>query len=74
MALSEKNFFVMLLGLILLMWVDYRKKSGMDFKGALARQNIWFRWLVYYGIVFAILILGMYGPEYDSSAFIYFQF
>lgn len=74
MALSEKNFFVMLLSLILLMWVDYRKKSGMDFKGALARQNIWFRWLVYYGMIFSILIFGMYGPEYDSATFIYFQF
>lgn len=74
MALSEKNFFVMLLSLTLLIWVDYRKKAGMDFKGVLAGQNIWFRWLVYYGLIFTILILGIYGPEYDASAFIYFQF
>lgn len=33
MALSEKSFFVMLLGLILLMWVDYRKKERNGFQG-----------------------------------------
>ncbi len=74
MALSEKNFYVMLLGIILCMLVDYWKKRGVDFKGMLARQNLWFRWLVYYGLIFTILILGIYGPEYDASAFIYFQF
>ena len=40
----------------------------------LARQNIWFRWLVYYGLIFAVLIFGIYGPGYDASTFIYFQF
>ncbi len=74
MVLSEKNFFVMLLSLVLLMWVDNRKRRGVDFKGILARQNIWFRWLVYYGLIFSILIFGIYGPGYDASAFIYFQF
>ena len=73
-VLSEKNFFVLLCSLVLLMAVDYMKKKKVDFKGALARQNIWFRWLVYYGLIFAVLILGIYGPEYDASTFIYFQF
>lgn len=74
MALSEKDFYVMLLSLALLMLVDYWKKQKVDIKGILARQNIWFRCLVYYGLIFAVLILGIYGPGYDASAFIYFQF
>ena len=74
MALSEKDFFVMLLGLAALMLVDYGKKRGVDFKAALARQNVWFRWMVYYMIVFSVLVFGVYGPTYDASAFIYFQF
>ncbi len=73
-ALSEKNFFVMLAGLALILLVDYMKKRGVDFKRRLAGQNIWFRWLVYYGLIFSILIFGIYGPEHDASAFIYFQF
>jgi len=74
MALSEKDFFVMLVSLAVLMLVDYHKKQNTDFKGILARQNIWFRWLVYYGLIFVILIFGIYGPEYNASTFIYFQF
>lgn len=74
MSLSEKDFFLLLLSLVLLMLVDGGKRRKVDFQGMLARQNIWFRWLVYYGMIFAILILGVYGPKYDSSAFIYFQF
>ncbi len=74
MALPEKDFYVMLASLALLMLVDYCKKQNVDIKGILARQNIWFRWLVYYGLIFTILIFGIYGPEYDASAFIYFQF
>lgn len=74
MVLSEKNFVVMLLCSMLLMWVDSRKRRGAVFKEILARQNIWFRWMVYYGLIFAILIFGIYGSEYDASAFIYFQF
>lgn len=74
LGLSEKNFFVMLIGLVILMLVDYRKKKNVNIKAALARQNLWFRWLVYLGLVFVILIFGIYGPEYDASTFLYFQF
>ena len=74
MALSEKDFFVMLLGVAVLMLVDYGKKRGVDFKAALARQNVWFRWMVYYVVIFTVLIFGVYGPAYDASTFIYFQF
>lgn len=74
MPLSEKDFFVMLVSLTILALVDYWKKQKVDIKGILARQNIWFRYLVYYGLIFSVLIFGIYGPEYDVSAFIYFQF
>ena len=73
-ALPEKDFIVMLAGLLVLMIVDNWKRKKVDIKGTLDRQNIWFRWIVYYGLIFAVVIFGVYGPEYDSSAFIYFQF
>lgn len=72
--LSEKDFYVMLAGLVVLMLVDYWKRQNVDLKGVLAKQNLWFRCLVYYGLIFTILILGVYGSGYDASAFIYFQF
>lgn len=72
-ALEEKDFYVMLLGLFILMRVDYFRNKK-DLKAALADQNVVFRWMVYYMIIFIILVFGIYGPVYDASTFIYFQF
>ncbi len=73
MALDEKDFYVMLIGLVVLMLVDYFRKR-IDLKALLSGQNMVFRWMVYYLMIFIVLIFGIYGPAYDSSAFIYFQF
>ena len=40
----------------------------------ITNQGIWFRWLIYFAAIFGILIFGVYGPGYDASQFIYFQF
>ena len=73
-ALTEKEFLVLLMSLILLMLVDGWKRKKKDIREMLDRQNIWFRWLVYYGLIFSIVLLGVYGPEYNASTFLYFQF
>lgn len=72
-AMDEKDFFVMLIGIAVLMIVDYFRVK-LDLKQLLAKQNFLFRVLVYYGMILVILIYGIYGPEYNASAFIYFQF
>ncbi len=72
-AMPEKDFYVMLLGIAVLMIVDYLRPR-VDLKAALARQNVVFRYIVYYIIIFSILVFGIYGPEFDASTFIYFQF
>ena len=40
----------------------------------ITKQGVWLRWLIYYAAIFGILIFGVYGPGYDASQFIYFQF
>ena len=37
-------------------------------------QGMGFRWLVYLGLLFMILVYGAYGLEYTQTEFIYFQF
>lgn len=37
-------------------------------------QGLWFRWLVYIGLLFMILVYGAYGADYAQTEFIYFQF
>lgn len=72
-GMDAKDFFVMLVGLAVLCLVDYFRPR-VDLKAALDRQNLVFRYFVYYLMLFTVLIFGIYGPEYDASAFIYFQF
>lgn len=72
-GMRKKEFAVMLLGLAGLMLVDY-VRPRVDLKAALRKKHIVVRYCVYYAMIFTILIFGVYGPVYDPSAFIYFQF
>ena len=38
------------------------------------RQNLVFRAIVLYAIIFAVFLLGIYGTGYDTSNFMYQQF
>ena len=64
--------FFSLLALLLVDLVRYKKNCTIDI--FLKEQNIWFRWGIVYLLLFTIIIYGVYGPEYDASSFIYFQF
>ena len=57
-------------GLLVLLIVSAlsEKKSVRE---RLAEQNLVFRWLVLLALLFAVLIFGMYGPEFVSQDFIY---
>ncbi|MBR4723418.1 MAG: MBOAT family protein [Clostridia bacterium] len=38
------------------------------------KKNFPLRWTVYLLLIFAVLIFGVYGPGFEASQFIYFQF
>jgi D-alanyl-lipoteichoic acid acyltransferase DltB (MBOAT superfamily) len=54
-------------------WFQYRN-PGVTVRSVLARRNLAFKYAFYIVALFSVLIFGMYGPEYDAAAFIYFQF
>ncbi len=72
-AMDKKDLFVLLIALIVLAVVDYWKDK-VDLREIILKKNIVVRWFVYYGIIFTLLIFGVYGPQYEASMFIYFQF
>ncbi len=74
LGLDAADMFILLLSLVVLLIVSILKYKGVAIRDTLAKQGIWFRYLVYLAGIFAILIFGIYGPEYDASQFIYFQF
>jgi len=47
---------------------------GFSLRKKLYEQELWFRWTVYLIALFSIILLGIYGEQYNASAFVYFQF
>lgn len=72
LTVHTRNVLVISLGILLL--ADICKYRGVKLIEWLCRQGLWLRWLVYFAGIFGILIFGVYGPGYDASQFIYFQF
>lgn len=70
----DESGFVLAIVLILVVWAVSLLQEKMCLRDAVARQNIFVRWALYYGLLFAVIIFGMYGPGYDASGFLYGQF
>lgn len=69
------DYHVIVTAVLILLAVDlwrYFKKE--DFGNFLARQTIWFRWIVLIALGASCIVYGMYGIHFDSAQFIYFQF
>ena len=72
--MTSAQMVVLTLSILLLFAVDTLKDRGKDVARLVLSQGIWFRWAVYLGLLFAILIFGVYGNVYEQTQFIYFQF
>ena len=74
LGLDGPDFFVALFSLGILLLVSWLQERGEGVRKKLARQNLVFRWIILLGLIFGIIIFGMYGPEYNAKDFIYGQF
>lgn len=70
-GLDYKNYYLMLLGIFGLIVVDVLHERGIKFRQLLMKQDIVFRYFIYMSAIFLIIIMGIYGPDYEASAFIY---
>lgn len=73
-GLSQKNFGVLWISLLILFFADYLKYRGYIVRDIIMKQDIWFRWIIYIIAIMGILIYGIWGGDYDAANFIYFQF
>ena len=74
LGLNTANWIALAVCLLMLLYVDYVHEKGVSLRVVFARQALVFRWLIYIAAVLAILIFGIYGPEYNAASFIYQQF
>lgn len=73
-GLDMKDLHVMTLCLVLLLSVDILKYKKVEVSKKIEQQSAWFRWMIYIGAILLILVLGIWGSDFDDSRFIYFQF
>lgn len=59
---------------ICILWMVDAMQERIPLRETLARKRIWFRWIIIYAALFAVIIFGVYGPGYDAKSFIYEQF
>ena len=73
-GLDRSNFGLMLISIAILLFADFCKYKNIRLREVIAKQDYWFRWIFIGFAVCAILIFGIWGPEYNQANFIYFQF
>lgn len=74
LGLGTKEFQFMIISIIILFIADFIKWKGYSVREWVYKQELWFRWAFYIISILVVLILGIWGPGYNESAFIYFQF
>ena len=68
------DFAIAIILIFILIILELFQENKGSLRLYLQQQKIWIRWIVYYGLIFAILLLGIYGTGQASSSFIYQQF
>lgn len=71
LGLDVPNFWVMIIGLLILLLISAIQEKCGSVREQIAKQNLVFRWTLWCGLIFGILIFGMYGPGYAAADFIY---
>ena len=73
-GLTKIDFLVIMGGVVLLFVYGILEEKGYNVIDKINNSNLALRYLIYFIIVFAIIIFGIYGPGYNASDFIYAQF
>lgn len=68
------NIYPLLVGVAILFIFDVLKYNKINLSEKVLKIILPIRWIIYLAFIFAIIIFGVYGPEFSESAFIYFQF
>lgn len=74
MGLESADWVILLIALVILYVVDFMHEKNISVFESIRKQELWFRGVLYLGLVWTIILFGVYGVGYDASQFIYFQF
>lgn len=74
LGLVREEWDICIWGMVIVLIVSSMKEKGKSILEGFGHQNIIFRYACYAAMFLALLIFGIYGPEYNASAFIYMGF
>ena len=63
-----------ILPLIITIIIAVKQEKGFDLLNWVTDRPFAVRTAVFYGMIFAVILFGIYGTAYDASSFIYLQF
>ena len=73
-GLDKANLIMLAISTLILVLVSMKEQTGVNLFESIEKMYLPARWSVYFGLLFAVLIFGIYGPGFEASQFIYFQF
>lgn len=73
-GLTKVNFVIAIASIMVLIAVSLLKERGISIRESIGKMNIVVRWTIYIAAFYSVVILGIYGPGYDASAFVYMGF
>lgn len=73
-GVSPLEMVVLAVAVLALLVVGILQERGMQMRETIAKQGFVLRWALVLGLLFFVLIFGMYGPEYNAASFIYGRF
>lgn len=74
LGLDAKDFNILIVFCCIMLVVDYLRNKKVSISMHFVKQNIIFQWLVFIIGLWCIFVFGVYGPDFDATQFIYFQF
>lgn len=73
-GIDSSNAIVLLISMFILLFAEIAKNKGIVLRTIVLKQNFWVKYFIVAVSIVYILIFGVWGPAYDASNFIYFQF
>ena len=73
-VLGDGDRNILIVGMLILFIVDFVHEKGISIRNWVKGQEIWFRYILYIGVISACIYLGIHAGDDGVRQFIYFQF
>lgn len=72
-GIEARNFQALILCIVLMAVIEHLQEKG-NIREMLEKQHVILRWGIYLGAIGLVAVLGVYGPGYSATQFLYGQF